>query len=400
MNEIERLHAKALTSRIRAEAHRLGFLKVGVAPAGILPESDRFEAWLAQNMQGEMSYMKRQSQKRRNPGLILEGVRSILVLGMNYHSEERSAESPLKGKISRYAWGSDYHLLMKGRLDSLMSFIRQEEPEARGQCYVDTGPVMEKVWGARSSLGWIGKHSNLISRDQGSWFFIGVVLLNLDLAYDRESRGYCGTCSRCIAACPTGAIVAPYVVDARLCISYLTIELRGPIPRDLRPLIGNRIYGCDDCQEVCPWNRFAIKTNEAEFLARAGNVLPDLLPLVELSVEDFNRRFANSPIRRAKRDGFVRNVVVALGNSHAAEAVPALAQAVYDSSPLVRCHAAWALGQIPSPRARAALLEARRTEKDPDVREEIDTALVLGPAIQPRQSNQSCSADNPNFKVE
>ncbi len=389
MNEIERLHGEALTSRIRAEARRLGFFKVGVAPAGALPENRRFETWLAQDMHGEMAYMKRQSEKRRNPSLVLEGVRSIVVLAMNYHSEESPAESPLKGKISRYAWGSDYHPLMKGRLDSLMTFIRREEPQARGLCYVDTGPVMEKVWGAQSSIGWIGKHSNLISRDQGSWFFIGVILLNLELAYDRESRDYCGTCSRCIAACPTGAIVAPYVVDARLCISYLTIELRGPIPPDLRPLIGNRIYGCDDCQEVCPWNRFAIKTDEAAFFPRPGNVLPDLLPLVDLSVEDFNRRFENSPIRRAKRDGFVRNVVVALGNSHAAEAVPALARAVHDYSPLVRRHAAWALGQIPVPDARSALIEARRTEQDPDVIQEIDAALVLGTGYSTSESSQA-----------
>jgi len=378
MNEITRLHAGSWTSRIREEARRLGFFKMGVARAGALPESSRFDAWLAQGMHGEMDYMRRQSARRRDPSLILDGIRSVVVLAMNYHSGERQAEDALKGKISRYAWGSDYHTLTKRRLECLMDFIRQLEPQARGVCYVDTGPVMEKVWGAQSSLGWIGKNANLISRDQGSWFFIGVILLDLELDYDSGSKDYCGTCTNCISVCPTGAIVAPYVVDARLCISYLTIELRGPIPRDLRSLIGNRIYGCDDCQEVCPWNRFAITTEEAEFWPQAGNVVPELVPLVTLSVEDFNSRFENSPIRRAQRDGFVRNVVVALGNSHKSEAVPALVQAVHDRSPLVRRHAAWALGQIPTSHARTALAEARRMERDPDVIEEIDTALAEG----------------------
>ncbi len=165
------------------------------------------------------------------------------------------ANQPLKGKISRYAWGDDYHITIKDRLERLLDFIKKQEPSVQGLCYVDTGPVMEKVWGAETALGWMGKHTNLITRDCGSWFFIGVILLNLDLEHDEPERDYCGKCSRCIQACPTGAIVAPYVLDARLCISYLTIELRGSIPHHLRSLVGNRIYGCDDCQEVCPWNQ-------------------------------------------------------------------------------------------------------------------------------------------------
>ena len=311
--------AVSLTARIRDEAYRLGFFKVGVTGAHPLPQAGNFDRWLREGMHGEMAYMERQAAKRRDPSLVLADARSLMVLAMNYNSGDAHSEDPLRGKISRYAWGDDYHLLMKERLQELYAFIQREEPGARGLYYVDTGPVMEKVWGAQTAVGWMGKHTNLITREQGSWFFIGVMLLNLELESDRPGKDYCGTCSRCIAACPTGAIVAPYVVDARLCISYLTIELRGTIPRELRSLIGNRIYGCDDCQDVCPWNRFAVATREERFHPREGNLVPELAALVDLSPGEFARRFKGSPIRRAKRDGFVRNVVVALGNSRRSE---------------------------------------------------------------------------------
>jgi len=203
---------------------------------------------------------------------------------------------------------------MQQRLEALLDFIRGPRPDARGACYVDTGPVMEKTWGAESALGWTGKHSNLIARSMGSWFFSGVIILNLELDYDPAEKDYCGTCVRCMTACPTGAIAAPRVVDARLCISYLTIELRGFIPRSLRSLIGNRIFGCDDCLEVCPWNRFARISPEKDFSPRPGNLMPELMPLSALTPEEFQHRFHGTPVRRATRDGFVRNVVVALGN--------------------------------------------------------------------------------------
>ena len=365
----------SLTSRIRQEALRLGFFKIGITPARPLPEGERFEKWLRDGMHGEMAYMERQASKRRDPGLILEDARSLIIAAINYQSGDALSENPNHGKISRYAWGDDYHRVVKDRLQQLYAFIENEDTAARGLCYVDTGPIMEKVWGAQTSLGWIGKHTNLITRDQGSWFFVGVILLNSELQYDPPEDDYCGTCSRCISACPTGAIVAPYVVDARLCISYLTIELRGPIPRALRSQIGNRIYGCDDCQEVCPWNSFAVTTPEKEFQPREGNLMPELGPLVDLSTEEFDRRFSNSPIRRAKRDGFVRNVVVALGNSRSPKAVPALARALKDRSALVRAHACWALGQIDTRDARELLLGSRDGETNPEVLEEIDLAL-------------------------
>jgi epoxyqueuosine reductase len=297
-------------------------------------------------MHGEMRYMERQVPKRMNPGLILSNAGSLVVTAMNYHTGHSLSDQPLKGKISRYAWGDDYHVLIKNRLDRLLDFIKRQAPSAQGLTYVDTGPVMEKAWGAQTTLGWIGKHTNLIAREQGSWFFVGVILLNIDLDYDAPGKDHCGKCSRCIQACPTGAIVAPYVLDARLCISYLTIELRGPIPTHLRPLIGNRIYGCDDCQEICPWNRFAVKTPEMAFSPREENLMPELLSLVRITPPEFKRRFENSPVLRATRDGFVRNVVVALGNSGSNEAVPALKEALQDPSPLVRIHAEWALERI------------------------------------------------------
>ncbi len=366
---------EALTARIRSEALRLGFLGMGVAPAGPLPEAGRLDAWLHGSMHGTMEYMQRQAQRRKDPRLVLEDARSILVLAMTYHTEAGFPDEPRRGRISRYGWGDDYHDIVKARLKALRAFIESAAPEARCLEYVDTGPVMEKVWGAQTALGWTGKHSNLIARRGGSWFFIGVILTDLPLAYDTPERDYCGKCSRCIPACPTGAIVAPYVVDARLCISYLTIELRGPIPRRLRPLIGNRIFGCDDCQEVCPWNRFAVRSPEAAFRARPGNWMPDLAELVRISREAFEERFRGSPVLRAKRDGFVRNVAVALGNSGAPEAVPSLVSALADSSALVRGHAAWGLGRLATPEALAALRSARVAEQDASVLAEIDAAL-------------------------
>jgi epoxyqueuosine reductase len=359
-----------LTTQIREEALRLGFFKVGITPARPLPDRERFTKWLREGMYGEMSYMERQAPKRLDPGLVLDGARSILVLALNYYAAGTFADSPIKGKISRYAWGDDYHPIVKGRLEALLDFIKKLEPSARGLCYADTGPVMEKAWGALSAVGWMGKNTTLISRSHGSWFFIGVILLDIELTYDPGERNFCGRCNRCIQACPAGAIIAPYVLDARFCISYLT-QLRGPIPRPLRPLMGNRIFGCDECQEACPWNRFAVKTSEPGFHPREGNLVPDLAPLVDMSMEEFSRRFKKSPIYQTTRDGFVRNVVVALGNSGSGAAVSALEKGLQDASPLVRAHAAWALGRIADKRVRRILESVRAKETHPMVLAEI-----------------------------
>ena len=367
--------AESLSSCIRNEAVRLGFSRVGIASVAQLPWVDHFNKWLEEGLHGEMIYLERQAQKRRNPGQVLKGARSILVLAMNYYTEPELADAPLKGRISRYAWGDDYHAVMESRLERMLEFILSQEPTAEGRSYVDTGPVMEKVWGAQTTLGWMGKHTNLISRTLGSWFFIGVILLNIELANDRREKDYCGKCDRCIRACPTGAIIAPYVLDARRCISYLTIELRNPIPRSLRPLIGNRIFGCDDCQESCPWNRFAAATADDEFYPNEKSRMPDLMGLARITTGEFKSRFKNSPILRATRNGFVRNVVVALGNSGKSEAVSVLEEALKDNSPLVRAHAAWALGRIASPQARRMLESSRTKEGSEAVLNEIAMAL-------------------------
>ena len=368
------INDQSLTESIRTESRRLGFFKMGVAAAGLLPWKNRFDAWLTRGMQGEMGYLARQAGKRRNPALVLDGVRSIVILAMNYYPGGTRSPDALRGRIGRYAQGEDYHRLMAERLRLLLDFVMRERPGTRGISYADTGPVMEKVWGARTALGWMGKHTNLISREQGSWFFIGVLLLDTDLAYHAAERDRCGSCTRCIQACPTGAIVAPYRVDARLCISYLTIEMKGAIDRHLRPLIGNRIFGCDDCQEVCPWNRFAIPASEPAFQPRGGRLEPELVSLAALTEAEFKARFKDSAMQRVGRHGFIRNVAIALGNSRSPEAVPALTSALGDGSPLVRRHAAWALGRIEGAAARAALNQALATELDPEVRQEIELA--------------------------
>ncbi|MBN2242187.1 MAG: tRNA epoxyqueuosine(34) reductase QueG [Acidobacteria bacterium] len=356
---------------MRAEARRLGFFRVGIAPAGAAPHHDFYLRWLEENRHGDMAYLLRQARKRRDPRQVYPKAASVLVAGINYFQPSRPGDSPLLGRISRYAWGEDYHGVVRRRLEALLQIIRKMEPSAEGLCYVDTGPVAEKAWGARTDLGWIGKHTNLISRDRGSWIFLGVILLNIPLEPDAGAGNYCGTCRRCIDACPTGAIVAPYVLDARRCISYLTIECRAMIPRRLRPAIGNRIFGCDDCQEVCPWNRFAQETSVEAFLAPRESGAPELIPLAGITLGEFKRRYGNSPVSRATRDGFVRNVLTAMGNSKRHEFLPAVERALSDPGPLVRASAAWALGEISPERARSMLPELRRKESDPMVLEEI-----------------------------
>ncbi|MCL2877615.1 MAG: tRNA epoxyqueuosine(34) reductase QueG [Acidobacteria bacterium] len=334
-----------LTAEIRNEALKIGFTKAGFAPAGKTPYMTYFRNWLRSGFHGEMRYLKRQAEKRGNPELVLPGVRSVVVAALNYYSGEDTPASPLTGRISRYALGADYHTAVMDRLERLLRFIKSEVPEANGLCCADTGPVMEKVWGAETSVGWTGKHSGLVSRELGTRFFTGVILLDIPLKYDDRSKALCGTCRRCLDACPTGALVAPYQLDARKCLSYLTVEFRGSVPPELRPFAGNRIFGCDECQNVCPWNRFAVETTVEELMPRKENLAPELLSMAGLSRETFGRRFAASPVLRASRDGFVRNVMIALGNSRRAEAVPALKAALADESPLVREHAEWALNQ-------------------------------------------------------
>jgi len=350
--------ATSLTQQICNRARDLGFNLVGVAPAHPVPHLDAYRAWLARGYHGEMAYMARPDrvERRGDPARIVPGVCSIVCVGLNYYPGEVSADlarDPSRGRISNYARGIDYHDLMIPRLEELARFIDAQARawagrEVKTRVYVDTGPVLERAYAAAAGLGFVGKNACLIHPRMGSYLFLGQVLLDFDLhPTPAVTNVGCGTCNRCLDACPTGALLAPYVLDARRCISYLTIELKGQIPPQLRPLMGNWIYGCDVCQAVCPWQRFAEPTSERSFHAGSPDrAVPMLLELIELDEEGFRQWYGRSPIARIGRGRLLRNVAVALGNWGDARAVPALTQALADPDPLVREHAAWALDRV------------------------------------------------------
>ena len=327
-------------------AHELGFDSCRVAACSFPAHSREFESWIREGAHGEMHYMARGEEKRSDPQKILPGAKSIIVLAMNYFQgdEFRRSETAAKGRIARYAWGDDYHELIAAKLDKIDGFLRRFGGAQK--CYVDTGPVLERDHAAAAGIGWHGKSTMLIDEKLGTWFFLAEILTTLELSSDAPVRDLCGTCQRCISACPTGAITAPHKVDARRCISYLTIELKGAIPRELRPLMGNRIFGCDDCLDACPWNRFAETSRETAFAARkstAGFALRDYL---RLNDAEFRKLFRDSPIKRIKRRGFLRNVAVALGNVGTADDLPSLRAAANDPEPLIAEHAQWAIQRI------------------------------------------------------
>jgi epoxyqueuosine reductase len=369
------------TAAIKARARELGFELVGIAPAERPEHADFYLEWLERQYNGEMAYLTRDDAvaRRLNPVEALPGARFIIVVAMSYASDDAGpVDVPSRAVIARYARGTDYHTVFEEKLDQLASTIRALAGEATAtRCYVDYGPVLERDHAQRAGIGWIGKNTCLIHPDLGSYVFVGEILTDADLQADEPFLAdHCGSCDRCIWACPTGAIEEPRVLDARLCISYLTIELRGPIPIELRPAIGNRIFGCDLCQEVCPWNREAPNTNEPRFEARADVGVPELVELMRLSEEEFAVRYADSPLARTKRRGLLRNVAVALGNWADPAAVPALIDGLNDHDPLVRGHAAWALGRIDRPQAVRALEFRLELEDDGWVRTEIGLALA------------------------
>ena len=367
---------QGLSEQIRRRAREAGFALAGITTAHRAPLADMLRAWLERGMHGTMRYMEDGDGRRADPQLYLPWARALVVVGLNYYTAHALSSSPEHGAISRYAWGRDYHRLVRERLERLRAAIAALAPGCRTQPFVDTSPVLEKGVAAAAGLGWRGKHTNLLRKQYGSWFFLGGLATDLELEPDPPARDHCGTCRRCIDVCPTRAIVAPYVLDARLCISYLTIELRGPIPRALRPLVGNRIFGCDDCQDVCPWNRFAQVTHVAGFEPGDGNLNPRLVDLMGLTRSEWNRRFKRTAIRRAHYEGFLRNVAVALGNWGTPAALPALLVRLDDASPLVRGHVAWAVGRIGTTEARAALARRLAVEETAWVREEIESALI------------------------
>jgi epoxyqueuosine reductase len=361
-------------------AREVGFDLVGISPIVPPPHGESFSEWLRRGFAGEMAYLERGANKRLHPGDFLPWAKSIVSVALNYYAPLHREDAPkdgLRGWISRYAWGDDYHEIMETRLAELLSKIRAEVGESvEGRAYVDTGPVLEREFSALAGIGWIGKNTTLIHPRRGSWFFLGELFLDLELTSDRSIRDRCGGCDLCIRACPTGALVGPYLLDSRRCISYLTIELKGSMPREMRPLVGDHIFGCDICQDVCPYNTKARSCAEEGFYPREEHYAPNLIPLLALTEDEFRRRFKGSPIRRAKRRGLLRNVAVALGNLRREEAVPALRRALLeDQEPLVRGHAAWALGQIGGEAAAEGLERGLAGERDPEVREEIRLAL-------------------------
>jgi epoxyqueuosine reductase len=365
---------------IRDEARRLGFDAVGFAAAEAAPEvSAGLDAWLAEGTQGDMGWMAATAARRRDPRALWPEARSVVVLGMNYGP----AGDPLalldereRGSISVYAQGRDYHDVVKSRLKALARLIH-ERFAAEVKVFVDTAPVMEKPLAAQGGIGWQGKHTNLVSRELGSWLFLGEVFTTLALPPDAPETDHCGQCRRCLDICPTDAFPAPYRLDARRCISYLTIEHKGPIPHEFRAAIGNRIYGCDDCLAVCPWNKFARAAHESALSPRAELTAPRLADLARLDDAGFRRLFSGSAIKRVGRDRFVRNVVIALGNSGDGGQAELVETLLDDVSPLVRGAAVWALARL-DPRRVGHLRETCLPEEtDAGVRAEWTAVEVF-----------------------
>jgi epoxyqueuosine reductase len=329
-----------LAQRVKATGRRLGFDLVAIGSADPPEHAGEFAAWLDAGYAGTMGYLERGRAGRLAPRQVLAGARSVVTVALNYYQGSGTAGP---AHVSRYAWGADYHSVMEPRLRALLADLVAAAPGSQGRAYVDTGPVLERDLAARAGLGWIGKNTMLLHPALGSYFFIGVVLTTAELALDSRLPDRCGSCTRCLEACPTQAFVAPYVLDARRCIAYLTIEHRGPIPVEMREGIGSLAFGCDVCQDVCPWNRRVPLTAETAFAARG---LPDLTELATLSEEGYRQRLAGSPLRRARRRGLARSAAVALGNSGAVASVAPLEAALGDPDPEVREHAAWALERL------------------------------------------------------
>ncbi|MGP1254286.1 MAG: tRNA epoxyqueuosine(34) reductase QueG [Kiloniellales bacterium] len=367
---------------IRAEALALGFDAIGVAPASTSEATKRqLSEFLSQGWHGDMGWMADTAERRADPNRLWPEARSVIVLAVNYGPAEDPLDMlnrPKRGNISVYARNRDYHDTLKKRLKRLARWLVEREG-CQVKVFVDTAPVMEKPLAQAAGLGWQGKHTNLLSRDLGNWFFLGSVFTDLELAPDAPEIDHCGSCRACLDACPTAAFPAPYQLDARRCISYLTIEHKGHIAREFRAPLGNRIYGCDDCLAVCPWNKFAQRSVEPDFLPRAELTAPRLADLAALDDAGFRQVFSGSPIKRIGRDRFLRNVLIAIGNSGASELVPVLRPLLNDPSPLVRAMAVWALGRLDPAAFTRECATHRASENDPAVRAEW-SALDSGSA--------------------
>ncbi len=360
--------AAALANRIKAQAFGLGFDLAGITTLGPMETAPDFDQWIAAGYAGEMHYLPKWAEKRHDSRLPFPGTVSAIFVAMNYGGTRPA------GPIARYARGDDYHDVMIERLDTLHRWIAAAiAAEVRGKAYVDTGPILERDLARRAGLGWFGKNTNLLHPSLGSFFFLGALLVDVELPADAPFEAdRCGTCTRCLDACPTNAFVAPRVLDATRCISYLTIEAKGAVPIDLREPMGELVYGCDVCQDVCPWNiRFSRDLAEPALASRADLDAPDLAALLALDDEGFRALFRGSAIKRTKRRGLARNAAIALGNRGDARAVPALIAALSDAEPLIRAHAVWALARISSADALDALRAVAVVETHPSVLEEL-----------------------------
>lgn len=352
MSQIKKPDFQRLAHRIKDWGIELGFQQIGISDTDLSHAEARLQQWLSKGMHGEMHYMAAHGLKRSRPALLQVGTRSIISARMDYLPEplvqsRHILDDPTLGFVSRYALGRDYHKLLRNRLQKLADKIAAEIGPFGYRVFVDSAPVLEKAIAEKAGLGWIGKHSNLINRQAGSWFFLGEIYTDLPLPVDQPATAHCGQCQACLDICPTQAIIAPYQVDARRCVSYLTIELQGSIPRELRPLLGNRIYGCDDCQLICPWNRFAKLSAETDFKPRHGLDKGTLVALFNWSEDEFLKNTEGSAIRRIGHQRWLRNIAVALGNGTPCDSSKAALQAkLHHPSELVREHVSWALDML------------------------------------------------------
>lgn len=372
----------SFTRDIKQYAQGLGFSLVGVASAELFEAEEQvIVERVRQGLMGGLPWFTEERARLScNPRRLLPGTRSIISLPLNYWPGDVAAalsSAQPRGLVARYAWGKDYHQVVETKLKTLVKgMVERIVPPFRSRLFVDAGPMVDRAAAARAGVGWYGKNTNILTSGYGSWVFLAQVVTDLELEEDRPLRKSCGNCTLCLQACPTGAIVSPYTLDNRRCISYLTIENRGAIPRELRPLVGRWLFGCDVCQDVCPVNRRPVLTQEAAFLPRSvESSTPGLFSLLEMDDATYKQRFSGSALRRAKRVGLQRNACVVLGNLGDGAAIPALKGALLSTEPLVRSHAAWALGRIGGREARRALEQALHREESPQTGEEIRTAL-------------------------
>ncbi|WP_422926452.1 tRNA epoxyqueuosine(34) reductase QueG [Singulisphaera sp. PoT] len=349
---------------------------MGIAPAVTPGSYPHYVDWLEAGHAAGMHYLEARAEARRHPEHVLNGVRSVVIVSLVYGQPEATLPGPTQAKVARYARGADYHEVLWRRLEELLAWLRQEAPEVQGKAVADTAPLLERDFARMAGIGWVGKNTMLIDRRLGSFTLLGALLVDVDLEVDEPAtKNYCGSCTRCLDACPTDAFVAPYQLDARKCISYWTIEHKGPIDESFAPHLNEWVFGCDICQDVCPWNRKAPHGREPELAPRQELTNPDLIAWLESDPRVFAQSIRRTALSRSKRTGLLRNAALILGNRRESKAVPALVALLSDQEPVIRCSIAWALGRIATPEAISAL-RAHENEKDPLVRGAIQRALV------------------------